>query len=69
MFAKLSSDNGKTWGDEILLRTDGGGRDIEYPRSVQTANGNVVTTYYFWDKESGPERHIAATIWDPAKIP
>ncbi len=69
MFAKLSSDNGKTWGDEILLRTDGGGRDIGYPRSVQTANGNVVTTYYFWDKESGPERHIAATIWDPAKIP
>jgi hypothetical protein len=69
MFAKLSSDNGKTWGDEILLRTDGGGRDIGYPRSIQTADGKVVTTYYFWDKASGPERFIAATIWDPSKIP
>ena len=69
MCAKLSSDGGKTWSEEIVLRTGGGGRDMGYPRTLQCANGKVVTTYYFWDKQSGPERYIAATIWDPAKIP
>ena len=69
MLAKLSKDSGKTWGDEILLRSDGGGRDMGYPCSIQAANGNVVTIYYFWDKETGPERYIAATLWNPGKIP
>jgi len=68
MCAKLSSDGGKTWSDEIILRTNGGGRDMGYPYSKQCANGNVVTTYYFWDKKAGPERYIGATIWNPSKI-
>ena len=49
----------------IILRDDGGGRDLGYPRSVQRADGKVVTVYYFWDRATGPERYIAATIWDP----
>ena len=68
MVAKLSADNGSSWSDEIILRTNGGGRDMGYPRSLQTADGNVVTTYYFWDKQLGPERYIAATIWDPNRV-
>ena len=24
-----------------------------------------MTVYYFWDRATGPERYIAATIWDP----
>jgi hypothetical protein len=63
--AKLSKDHGKTWSQEIVLRDDGGGRDLGYPRSVQRPDGKVVTVYYFWDKRTGPERYIAATIWDP----
>ena len=63
--AKLSSDRGKTWSDEIVLRDNGGGRDVGYPRSVQRLDGEVVTVYYFWDTQTGPERYIAATIWDP----
>ena len=69
ILAKVSKDKGRTWGNEIVLRTDGGGRDMGYPRSLQTASGNVVTTYYFWDKKTGPERYIAATVWDPRKVP
>jgi hypothetical protein len=65
MAAKFSSDHGKTWSDEVVLRADGGGRDLGYPRSVQRPDGKVVTIYYFWDRMSGPERYIAATIWDP----
>lgn len=66
--AKLSSDNGRTWGPEITLRNDGAGRDIGYPRTVQRRDGKVVTVYYFQDAQTGPERYIAATIWDPAKM-
>jgi hypothetical protein len=69
MCAKLSDDAGRTWSDEIVLRDDGGSRDLGYPRSMQRTDGKVVTVYYFWDKKTGPERYIAATIWDPAKVP
>ena len=69
IFARLSSDDGKTWSDPIVIRADGGGRDIGYPRSVQRPDGKVVTIYYFWDKATGPERYIAATIWSPGQSP
>jgi hypothetical protein len=65
IFARLSSDAGRTWSETIVLRDDGGGRDIGYPRSVQRPDGKVVTVYYFWEERSGPERYIAATIWSP----
>jgi hypothetical protein len=67
--ARLSADGGKTWSDEITLRDGGAGRDLGYPRSVQRSDGKVVTVYYFWDKKTGPERYIAATLWDPARVP
>ena len=63
--AKLSDDNGRTWSDDIILRDDGGDHDIGYPRVVQRPDGKVVIVYYFHDPVTGPERYIAATIWDP----
>src|SRR4051812_16935204 len=63
--ARLSRDGGHTWEPELILRDDGGGRDLGYPRSVQRPDGKVVTVYYFWDRETGHERYIAATIWEP----
>ncbi len=65
MRARLSRDGGRTWDREIILRQDGGGRDLGYPRSVQRPDGKVVTVYYFWDQKTSPERDIIATIWDP----
>jgi len=62
--ARLSGDGGRTWGEEITLRADGGGRDLGYPRSVQRPDGRVVTVYYFHDEPTS-DRYIAATIWDP----
>jgi len=64
MVARLSGDDGRTWGDPIVLRDDGGGRDIGYPRSVQRPDGKVVTVYYF-TPQTDPDRSIQATIWDP----
>lgn len=67
IYAKLSDDNGQTWKNQITLRSDGGGRDIGYVRSIQRPDGKIVTVYYFQDKMK-VERYIAATIWDPNNI-
>ena len=64
MCARLSSDDGATWGEKITLRDDGGNHDIGYPRTVQRLDGTIVTIYYFNDHPDG-ERHIAATLWKP----
>ncbi len=64
--ARVSSDEGKTWGDEIVLRNDGGWWDLGYTRSVQRTDGKILTVYYFNDQPD-TERYIGATIWDPGK--
>lgn len=66
--AKLSSDKGKTWGDDIVLRDDGANRDIGYTRMVQRPDGKVVVTYYINEPDFGPERYIGATIFDPDSV-
>ena len=62
--ARLSEDDGESWGNEIILRDDGGDWDIGYPRAVQRPDGKVVAVYYFDDDPVG-ERYIAATVWEP----
>ena len=62
--ARISADNGRSWQPEIILRNDGGGRDLGYPRSAQRPDGKVVTVYYIHDAALS-DRYIAATIWDP----
>lgn len=63
--ARLSNDNGKTWSRDYILRNDGSGQDIGYPRIVQRPDGKIVAIYYFMDKKTGKERYIGATIWSP----
>jgi hypothetical protein len=62
--ARVSTDNGQTWGDEIILRCDGASWDLGYPRTVQRPDGKCLTVYYFHPKDRN-ERIIAATVWDP----
>jgi len=64
MAARISSDGGQSWSEEIVIRGRGGGRDIGYPRSVLRPDGKVVTVYY-WHDAPQETRYIAATIWDP----
>jgi len=61
--AKISEDLGRTWRPEIVLRDDGGGSDLGYPRTVQRPDGKLVTVYYF-NEDAHAERYIGATIWD-----
>lgn len=62
--ARLSRDEGRTWGEVITLRGGAPAWDLGYPRSVQRPDGKIVTVYYFM-REKHAERFIAATIWDP----
>jgi hypothetical protein len=64
IYARISSDQGKTWGDAITLRDDAGGRDIGYVRSIKRPDGKLVAVYYYHDR-TGPTRYLAATIWEP----
>jgi hypothetical protein len=62
--ARLSADSGKSWSGPVVLRDDGGSRDLGYARSVVRSDGKVVAVYYYHDR-TGPTRYLAATIWDP----
>jgi hypothetical protein len=62
--ARISTDKGKTWSDDVVLRADAASWDLGYPRSVQRPDGKIVTAYYYNDPSAG-ERYIGATIWEP----
>jgi hypothetical protein len=69
MRTRLSTDQGRTWGKEIVLRDDYqtdsfNDADLGYPRVVQRADGKVVAMYY-WATKQNPHHHIAGSIWDP----
>ncbi len=62
--ARISSDEGRTWGPEIILRDDGLTGDLGYPRSIVRPDGKILTVYYF----NGPrdeDRTIQGTLWTP----
>ena len=44
--ARLSEDNGKTWGEPIVLYGDGISGDLGYPSTVQLADGSLLTVWY-----------------------
>jgi hypothetical protein len=68
--ARLSDDDGATWGREIILRDDGGSWDLGYPRVVEHEKGKLLTVYYMNTKTdpiqmNGGVRHIAQTVFTP----
>jgi hypothetical protein len=64
--ARLSENGGKSWGEEIVLRADGGNEDLGYPRTLLRPDGKLVTVYYY-NLHTDTERFIGATMWDPGK--
>jgi sialidase-1 len=47
--------------EEVILRDDGLGTDIGYTSSVLLNNGDVLVTYYYYDKDDD-YRYIAGTV-------
>ena len=62
--ARISSDQGQTWGNDIILREGATDWDLGYTRSVPRPDGKIVTVYYYNDATS-TERYIGGTIWTP----
>ncbi|MEI6466012.1 MAG: sialidase family protein [Verrucomicrobiota bacterium] len=44
--ARVSADNGKTWGDEMVISADGRDGDLGYPSTVELADGMLLTVWY-----------------------
>jgi hypothetical protein len=68
--ARVSEDQGRTWGSELILRDDGGSWDLGYPRVIETAPGRLLTIYYMNTRDdpiqlNGGVRHIARTLFAP----
>lgn len=69
VLGRISADNGRTWGKEIIIRDDfttdsQNESDLGYPRLTQNADGKLVAIYYFSDKDHR-EQHIACTVFSP----
>lgn len=62
MRARISSDEGKSWGPEIDVRSAAFDGDMGYPRALVRPDGQILTVYYY----NGPheaDRTIEATLW------
>ncbi len=61
--ARISIDNGKTWGEELILRDDSPSYDLGYPASVELKDGSIFTLYY-QKRDAATVPEIMYTIWD-----
>jgi hypothetical protein len=50
--ARISTDNGKSWSDAMIVSGDGTNRDLGYPSTVELADGTLLTVWYEQRKES-----------------
>lgn len=68
--ARISEDEGRTWGREWILRDDGGSWDLGYPRITEHTPGRIMALYYMNLRDdpiqmNGGVRHIAQTVFTP----
>lgn len=63
VLAKLSSDEGRTWGPPIRL-VKSLESDCGYPSSVQRADGRIVTAYYAKRVENHERYHMGTAVWE-----
>ena len=66
--ARISKDQGKSWGPEWIVREDGGSWDLGYPRIAQIDSRRAIAVYYFNDRDDpvqqdGGVRYIAASVF------
>ncbi|MCE5250386.1 glycoside hydrolase [bacterium] len=60
--ARVSDDEGKTWGEPMMIVYYGGG-DGGYPASVQLGDGTIVTAYYCDANKNHPRYHMGVARW------
>jgi len=62
----FSTDEGKTWDTNWILRDDAFNADLGYPSTVECANGDMLTVYYQWREEKSK---AASLLWTRWKMP
>ena len=60
--AKISKDNGNTWGEEIILVDDATHLDLGYPSTTEIEENKFLTVYYRADKK-GENSSVRYIIW------
>lgn len=63
VLAKLSSDEGKTWGEPVRIGHTTTW-DCGYPSTIQRADGKLVTAWYAGSSDYHARYHMAVAIWD-----
>ena len=66
----VSSDGGKTWSEEFIIRDGAKWWDIGYPVGTQLADGRIFISYYFNTQdgnEQGGTRFIAGSFFEMPK--
>ncbi|MBL9084815.1 MAG: exo-alpha-sialidase [Planctomycetales bacterium] len=66
VLAKLSSDDGQTWGPPIRL-VHSLESDCGYPSSVQRADGRIVTAYYAKRVHNHERYQMGTAVWEAPK--
>ncbi|MGX7893937.1 sialidase family protein [Tsuneonella sp. HG222] len=66
--ARVSADDGATWGPELIVRDDGGSWDLGYPNAWEMDDGRIGAIYYFNSKDdklqvNGGVRHVQRSIF------
>jgi hypothetical protein len=64
VLAKISSDEGKTWGEPVRL-AETLNSDCGYPSSVQLADGRILTAYYAKGSADYEGYHMGTARWTP----
>ena len=57
--ARISRDEGQTFGPEIVLRDDGPDGDLGYPCSLELEDGSIFTVYY----QKQPGDALTSILW------
>jgi hypothetical protein len=68
MRCRVSEDEGKTWGPELIIRDDGGSWDLGYGNAWEMPDGRIGVIYYFNSKNdrvkvNGGVRHMCRSIF------
>ena len=68
VLARLSSDEGLTWGEPLTLIADLLSGDCGYPSSIQRPDGSIVTAFYAAGAPDHQRYHMGVLIWTPPAI-
>ena len=60
--ARISSDEGATWSEPLVISADGHGGDLGYPSTAQCGDGTLVTVWYEKLKDK-PEAQLRQARW------